>query len=173
MKNKLIKKPGVFLDRDGVINYDYGYVHKIKDFKIRKGVIKGLRFLTKKGYLLFIITNQSGIAKGIFTEKEYKIFTKKIKKIFKKKGVFFKQIYYCPYHPKATIKKYRKITNLRKPGNLMIENIRKKWKINIKTSFMIGDKKTDQLAAKKSKIYFEYPKKNFSDQVKKILRMVI
>ena len=90
-----------------------------------------------------------------------------------KKNCKIDSFYFCPYHPKATIKKYKRTTNLRKPGNLMIENIRKKWKINIKTSFMIGDKKTDQLAAKKSKIYFEYPKKNFSDQVKKILRMVI
>ncbi len=172
MKNKLLNTPGVFLDRDGVINHDYGYVHKIEDFKLRHSVIEGLKFLIKQKYLIFIVTNQSGIAKGIFSENKYKIFTSKIRKFFKKKGITFKKISYCPYHPNAKIKKYRKVSSMRKPGNLMIEKIKKNWRINIKKSFMIGDKKTDMLAAKKSKIYFEYPEKKFLKQVKNIDRIL-
>lgn len=172
MKKKLINNIAVFLDRDGVINHDYGYVYKIEDFKLKNSVIQGLQFLIKKNYLLFIVTNQSGIARGIFTENEYKKFTTKIRKVFKKKGITFKKISYCPYHPTAVIKKYKKITQLRKPGNLMIERIRKTWKINMKKSFMIGDKKTDMLTAKRSKIYFEYPKNNFFKQVKVINKIL-
>ena len=77
-----------------------------------------------------------------------------------------------PYHPKGKIKKYRKKTNLRKPGNKMIEDIKKRWKIDLKRSFMIGDRKSDSVAAKKSKLYFEYPKKNFYTQIKKIDRFL-
>ena len=73
-KKKLLinfKKPAAFLDRDGVINYDYGYVYKFKNFKFRKGVIKGLKYLIKKNFYIFIITNQAGIAKGKFKEKDF------------------------------------------------------------------------------------------------------
>ena len=63
---KYTKKPAVFLDRDGTINYDYGYVHKFSEFKFRPFVIKGLRYLSKRKYLIFIVTNQAGIAKGKF-----------------------------------------------------------------------------------------------------------
>ncbi len=168
MKKKVIKNNAVFLDRDGVINHDYGFVHKIEDFKLRHSVIAGLKFLIKQKYFIFIVTNQSGIAKGIFSENKYKKFTSEIRKLFKKKGITFKKISYCPYHPSAKIKKYKKVTSLRKPGNLMIEKIKKNWRVDIKKSFMIGDRKTDMIAAKKSKIYFEYPEKKFLNQVKKI-----
>ena len=68
-----MKKPGAFLDRDGVINYDTGYLYKYEDFKLRPGVIKGLKLLIKKKYRIFIVTNQSGIAKGLFTEKDFNL----------------------------------------------------------------------------------------------------
>ena len=83
------KKPAIFLDRDGVINYDTGYVHKIQDFKFRKGVIEGLKYLIKKKFLIFIVTNQAGIAKGIFKEKDFfKLHIDLKKKIIKKKNIF-------------------------------------------------------------------------------------
>ena len=75
-----MKKPAAFLDRDGVINYDYGYVFKYEDFKLRPGVIKGLRYLKKHNYRIFLITNQSGIARGFFTEKDLKLLHSKISK---------------------------------------------------------------------------------------------
>ena len=87
---------------------------------------------------------------------------------FRKKKIFFRKISYCPFHPNAKIKKYRKNSKLRKPGNLMIEEIKKNWRIDNKKSFMIGDKKKDMMAAKKSKIYFEYAKNDFCKQVKLI-----
>ena len=74
------KKPAAFLDRDGVINYDYGYICNFKQFKFRPGVIKGLQYLRKQNFKIFIVTNQSGIARGLFTETDLKLFHSKLKK---------------------------------------------------------------------------------------------
>jgi len=162
---KNTKKSAVFLDRDGTINYDYGYVHKFSKFKFRPFVVKGLKYLSKRKYLIFIVTNQAGIAKGKFKVEDLNELHKKVKKYLKKRKVNINQIEYCPYHPKGIIKSFRKKTDYRKPGNLMIKKIFREWNINIKESFMLGDKKSDKLAAIKSKLYFEYVKKNFYKQV--------
>ena len=169
---KNFKKPAAFLDRDGVINYDSGYVHKIKDFKFRPNVIKGLKFLKEKDYYVFIITNQAGIGKGIYTINQFYKLQNDIKIILQKKNIFFDYVNFCPYHPKAKIKKYKRKTELRKPGNLMIKQIYRNWHINMKKSFMIGDKLTDKICARKSNLYFEYPSKDFFQQVKRIKKNI-
>ncbi len=87
-----------------------------------------------------------------------------------KKKAIIDDIIFCPFHPYAKIKKYKKKSQYRKPGNLMIEKLIKKWNVNISKSFMIGDQKKDLLAAKKSGIYFEYAKKNLLNQVKEIYK---
>ncbi len=174
-KNLLVKnctKPAAFLDRDGVINYDTGYVHKIKDFKFRPGVIAGLKLLRNKNYYIFIVTNQAGIGRGIYTESQFYKLQNNLKEKLQKKDIFFDDINFCPYHPDAKIKKYRKITDLRKPGNLMIKQINNKWHIKQKKSFMIGDKISDKICASKSKLYFEFAKDNFYLQVKKIIKKI-
>ena len=163
------KRPAAFLDRDGVINYDYEYVYKYKDFKFRKGVLKGLDFLIKKNFYLFIITNQAGIAKNIFKEKDFLKLHKTLKQKLSSKNIYFNEVQFCPYHPNAKIKRYKKITPLRKPGNKMIKNIISKWLVNKDKSFMLGDKLSDQRCAIKSKIKFEYARENFFKQVKKIV----
>jgi D,D-heptose 1,7-bisphosphate phosphatase len=161
-------KKAAFLDRDGVINFDYKYVHSMKNFKLKKNVIAGLKFLQKKGYLLFIVTNQAGIAKGFYTVNNFEIFQKKIYKIFKKNNIFISDTQFCPHHPNAKIKKYRKICGCRKPGNLMIKNILSNYNIDIKNSFMIGDKKSDFECAKKSNLKFIYATKDFKEVLKRI-----
>ena len=167
ISKKFIKR-AAFLDRDGVINFDKGYVHKIKDFKFRPNVIRGLKFLRNNDYYIFVVTNQAGIGKGIYTEKQFFNLQNYIKQKLQKKDIFFDDINFCPYHPEAKIKKYRKISQLRKPGNLMIKQIRNKWSIKLNKSFMIGDQVTDKICAKNSKLYFEYSKKDFLSQVKQI-----
>tara|TARA_Y100000590_G_scaffold363795_1_gene421660 strand:+ start:12895 stop:13437 length:543 start_codon:yes stop_codon:yes gene_type:complete len=162
------KRPAVFLDRDGTINYDRGYTYKFSEFKFRPFVIKGLKYLTEKKYFIFVITNQAGIAKGKYKISDLLLLNKKLKKFLKNKSITINEIQYCPYHPNATIKRYKKKTDLRKPGNLMIRKILKKWNIDLKKSFMIGDKKTDSQAAKKSNLYFEFVRNNFYKQVKRI-----
>tara|TARA_B110000438_G_C15675478_1_gene590021 strand:+ start:166 stop:663 length:498 start_codon:yes stop_codon:yes gene_type:complete len=165
-----MKKPSAFLDRDGVINHDRGYIHKFSDFKLRKGVIKGLQLLTKKGYMIFIVTNQGGIGKGLYTESDFLTLHSKIDKFLKKKKIKIREVKFSPFHPKAKIKKFRKKSNTRKPGNLMIKQIIKKWPVDLKKSFMIGDRLSDKKCAKKSKLYFEYAKNNFHSQIKNIIK---
>ena len=162
-------KPAAFLDRDGVINYDYGYVHNEKKFKFKNGVIKGLQYLIKKNYLIFLITNQAGIAKGIYTENDlYKLNTiLKIKLL--KKNIFFNDVQYCPFHPKGKIPLYIKQSNLRKPNNQMVKNVFKKFLIKKNKSFMIGDKISDKKCAQKSRLNFHYAKNNFFKQIKEII----
>ena len=86
--------------------------------------------------------------------------------------IVINDIEYCPYHPDGTVKKYKKKSAYRKPGNMMIKKIYKKWNIDIKKSFMIGDKKSDKLAARKSNLYYEYVSSNLYLQVKKIDKKV-
>ena len=165
-------KPAVFLDRDGVINQDLGYVNKRKNFKFKKGVIKGLSYLIKKNYYIFVVTNQAGIAKGIFKLKDFFSLHRKLKSELEKKEIYFNDVQFAPYHPKGIIKKFRKKSNLRKPGNKMIINIFDNWLINKKKSFMIGDKISDKKCALKSKLFFAYAEEDFYNQVKKIIKSI-
>ena len=160
-----------FLDRDGVINQDKGYISKISDFKIYPGVGKAISLLNKKNYLVIIITNQSGIGRGLIKIKELENLHNHLKKKIKKDGAKIDDIFYCPFHPEFGRGKYKKKSNDRKPGDGMIKKAIKKWKINTKTSFMIGDKISDKQAAKKAKIKFFYKnEKNLNTQIKNILK---
>mgnify|MGYP001163793451 FL=1 len=165
---KYFFRPAIFLDRDGVINYDKGYTHKISQFKFRPKVLKALRYLNKKKYYIFIVTNQAGIAKGKFKKEQFYRLHNYIKQHLIKNNAYINDVEFCPFHPNAIIKKYRKKSNYRKPGNLMIKSLFNKWPVIKKKSFMIGNEKSDEIAALKSNIKFEYVKKNIYLQVKKI-----
>ena len=163
-------RPAAFLDRDGVINQDYGYVHKIGHFDLRPGVINGLKLIQKNNYLIFIVTNQAGIAKKKFTENNFINLHLNFKNYLLKRNIAINDVMYCPHHPKGILKKYRFKCDCRKPNNGMIQKIISNYDINISKSFMIGDKYSDELCAIKSNIYFEYAKKNFYKQMKKIIK---
>lgn len=167
---KLFRKPAVFFDRDNTLIYDKGYTHKTQDLKFCNKSIEAIKYLIKKKYYIFLVTNQAGIAKGYFKEKNFFLFQEYMNLKMKQKGAYFHDIQFCPYHPKALVKKYKKKTGLRKPGNLMIKNIEKKWLLNKNKSFMIGDQFKDKETAKKSKIYFEYVKNNLLIQIKSIIK---
>lgn len=153
LRKKLKKKsPGLFLDRDGTINIDNGYTYKTKDLKI---ILKTIKYLKKNiDKKIFIITNQSGIARGYFTTAQMFKFYRKLKKILIEKKIYINDYQWCPHHPQAKIKKYKKNCNRRKPNNKMIEDLIKKWNIKRKKSVMIGNSVSDFLAAKKSRIKF-------------------
>lgn len=170
--NKLFKKPAVFFDRDNTLIEDKGYTFKTKDLKFKNNAIKAIKYLINKNYYVFLVTNQAGIAKGYFKEKDFYYFQNFMKKKMKKFGAYFHDIEYCPYHPNAKVKKYKKKTELRKPGNLMLKNIEKKWLIDKSKSFMIGDNVKDEKTSKKSNIYFEYAKDNLLSQVKTIYKKI-
>ena len=167
---KLSKKPAVFFDRDNTLIKDKGYTFKTRDLRFKKNAINAIKYLINKKYYIFLVTNQAGIAKGYFKEKDFINFQEFMRLKMEKKGAYFHDIEYCPYHPDSKLKKYKKNTELRKPGNMMIRNLENKWLVNKSKSFMIGDSLKDKKTAKKSEIYFEYAKDNLLSQVKTIYK---
>ena len=166
---KTLNRPCCFLDRDGVINEERNYVHKAKDFKWRKNIFKAVKLLNDSNFRVIIATNQAGIAKGFFSEKQFFTLNNWMQREFNKRGCFIDDVYYCPYHPSAKIKKYKKKSNLRKPGNGMIIKALKDWKINKNKSFMIGDKEKDIICGKKSNLRSYYVEADIYYQVKNLI----
>lgn len=142
-----MSKPAVFIDRDGVINVDHGYVHKRDDFEYIDGVFDATKKLKEMGYLLVLVTNQSGIARGMFTEDQFEILTEWMDWNFADNGVDFDGIYYCPHHPEATVEKYKEACDCRKPNPGMLVSAQRFLDIDMENSIMIGDKKEDMMAA--------------------------
>ena len=143
MKNKFI-----LLDRDGVINVEKSYLYKIEDFEYEKNVIKGLKELRDLGYKFAIITNQSGIARGYYTEEDYLKLQDFIEKDLLKHGIKIEKSYFCPHHPNG-IGKYGIECNCRKPNTGNFELVIDEFNIDTKNSFMIGDRPTDLIPAEK------------------------
>ncbi len=133
----------IFLDRDGTINVDKNYLYKIEDFEFLPGVIEGLRSIKAAGFLIVIITNQSGISRGYFTEKELKILNEWMIQRLKKETITIDGIYYCPHHPEASVIKYRKVCECRKPGIGLFKRAIEELDIDIDRSYAIGDKIRD------------------------------
>ncbi len=157
--SSFIKNKAFFLDRDGVINEDKGYILDYSQFKFLNGVKKGINYISKKNYLIIILTNQAAIGKGFLSEKKLYSIHQKMKKNLSKNGFnTINDIYFAPYFKNSKISKYRLNYNDRKPNIGMFTKAIKKWNIDINKSFFIGDKKTDFLAAKKTKIKFFYKK---------------
>ena len=139
--------PAIFLDRDGVINVDTGYVYLVDDFKFIDGVIDALLQLKQKGYLLVVVTNQSGIARGLFTEEQFMSLTEWMDWSLADRGVDLDGIYFCPHHPSEGSDQYRKSCTCRKPGPDMILDAVKHLDIDLARSYMVGDKPSDMKAA--------------------------
>ncbi|ACN99287.1 D,D-heptose 1,7-bisphosphate phosphatase [Sulfurihydrogenibium azorense Az-Fu1] len=142
----------VFLDRDGVINVDKGYVHKIEDFEFYPNVFEALKKLQDNGFKLFIVTNQSGIAVGYYTEEDFLKLTDYMLKEFEKHGIKIEKVYYCPHHENGTVEKYSIKCDCRKPESGMIRQAIKEFSVDPSKSFLIGDKENDILAAHKEGI---------------------
>lgn len=142
-----MSKPAIFLDRDGVINEDTGYVSQVDDFHFLPGVIEALQLLKKKGYLLIVVTNQSGIARGYFSEDDFMNLTEWMDWSLADRGVDLDGIYFCPHHPTEGVAPYRKECLCRKPGPDMILDAAKYLKIDLAASYMVGDKSSDMKAA--------------------------
>jgi D,D-heptose 1,7-bisphosphate phosphatase len=132
----------IFLDRDGTINIDKGYVHKIEDLEFLPNAIEGLRKLQKE-YRLIIATNQSGIARGYYTEEDYFIFRNEMHKRLKEQGILITAEYFCPHHPKEGIGKYKVYCNCRKPKTGMLEQAAKDFNLNLNECWVIGDNVSD------------------------------
>lgn len=140
----------VFLDRDGTINVEKHYLHKIEDFDFLPGVIEGLKLLQDAGYFLIVITNQSGIGRGYYTEDDFLKLNDWMTEILKENGIKISKVYYCPHLPDAKIEKYRVECECRKPKLGMYEAAIKEFDIDLNHSWAIGDKIRDLAICEKT-----------------------
>ena len=159
----------IFLDRDGVINYDYGFVYRWSEFKFIEGVIRALQILNNYGFKLFIITNQSGIARGFYSVEDLEILHKKMLNYLSKRSINISAIYYCPHFEKGISKEYSINCLCRKPQPGMLYQAKEKYNINMNESYLVGDKISDLQAGWNAGIRFCYlVKKNGKDNYPKL-----
>lgn len=135
----------LFLDRDGILIEDVCYPHRPQDLNLNLDLIPYLRWAIKEGFLLIIVTNQAGIAKGKFTLKQYEMFQSELEKDLAYLKTKIDATYYCPYHKDGIIKPYNIDSEDRKPKPGMIIKAVDEFNIDLKQSFMIGDKMSDKI----------------------------
>lgn len=141
------RRPAAFLDRDGVINVDRGYVGDARHFELIDGAADAIAHLNRSGYLVFVVTNQSGIGRGYFKEEAYMRVTEHMRTLLAEAGAHIDDIRHCPYHPEADRAEYRIDHPWRKPSPGMINDILNCWEVDLESSFLIGDSERDLEAA--------------------------
>ena len=168
-------KKAVFIDRDGVIIEDKGFVHKIEDFRLIKNAIEGLKLL--KNYKLFIVTNQSGIGREHYKIEDFLKFNSHLIKELKKHNIKIEKTYYCPHKPEDNC-------SCRKPKTKFLDDAAEDFGIDLKSTFVIGDRKSDMEFGKsggcktifitndnmKNKIAADYTAKDLVDAAKWIIK---
>jgi D-glycero-D-manno-heptose 1,7-bisphosphate phosphatase len=137
-----------FLDRDGVINRDHGFVHRIEDFEFLPGAVEGMRCLAEAGFSLIVVTNQSGIARGLYDEADFETLTAWMCDELAARGVLIHAIYHCPHHPEGTVAPYARVCDCRKPAPGLLLRARAEHGIDMAASIMIGDKLSDMAAGR-------------------------
>ncbi len=139
--SKLAKQKAVFFDRDGTINIEKNYMYKIEDFEFQPGIFQLIKQYQNEGYLIFIITNQSGIARGFYSKEDFEKLNNWMLEQFDSAGIKITKVYYCPHHPDITGE-----CNCRKPKPGMIFKAIEEFNVSPVNSILIGDKKRDILA---------------------------
>jgi D-glycero-D-manno-heptose 1,7-bisphosphate phosphatase len=137
----------LFLDRDGVINVEIGYLHRVEDVEFMPGIVSLCRTAIRLGYRLVVVTNQAGIARGLYTEEDYQALTSWIRAEMRGHGVEFDAVYHCPYHPEHGVGEYRREHEDRKPGTGMLRRAVADFGVSLADSVMIGDRCSDIAAA--------------------------
>ncbi|MDP1783881.1 MAG: D-glycero-beta-D-manno-heptose 1,7-bisphosphate 7-phosphatase [Sulfuricurvum sp.] len=132
----------LFLDRDGVVNVEKNYLHKIDDFELMDGILDVCRFYESQGYVIIIVTNQSGISRGLYTQEDFKHLSDWMVEHFKSLGVTITRIYHCPHHESIDGR-----CDCRKPEPGMFLDAQKDYDLDMKNSVMIGDNERDIEAA--------------------------
>ncbi|MGS2717388.1 D-glycero-beta-D-manno-heptose 1,7-bisphosphate 7-phosphatase [Eionea flava] len=138
-----------FLDRDGVINVDHGYVHCVDRFEFLPGVIKALQLLVANGFSLIVVTNQSGIGRGYYSEADYQKLTHWYVSELAKHKVNILDVFHCPHSPEENC-------DCRKPKSGLFDQACEKYAINMEKSLMVGDKLSDIEAAISAGVAFRY-----------------
>lgn len=143
-----VRRPAAFLDRDGVVNVDRGYVFRREDFEFVPGVLDGARSLSGLGYALVVVTNQSGIGRGMYSERDFGALTEWMKAAFEQAGAPLEGVYYCPHHPTEASGLYRIDCDCRKPRAGMLLRAAQELGLDLPDSIMFGDRSSDLQAAK-------------------------
>lgn len=138
----------LFLDRDGVINHNYGYVYRQENFEFENGIFELCRAAQAMDYLLIVVTNQAGIARGYYTETDFENITEWMLNRFRQEKVKITDVFYCPYHPEHGIGNYRLDSFDRKPKPGMFLKAKAQHDLSMTNSVMLGDKPSDMTAAK-------------------------
>ena len=142
------EKPCAFFDRDGVLNYDLGYTYRLEDLRWQPGAKDAIKRLNNAGYLVVVVTNQAGIARGFYTEEHMHAFHKSMQADLAKIGAHIDAIYFCPFHPEGSVERYRIADHPdRKPNPGMILRAMRDLSIQREGSFLIGDRESDLAAA--------------------------
>ncbi len=140
----------LFLDRDGVINIDHGYVGSRERFEWMAGAREAVRYATEAGWLVFIVTNQSGVARGFYTENAVRDLLGWIAEECRAAGGKIDDYRYCPFHPEATVEAYRRDSDWRKPAPGMLLDLMREWDVRPEHCAMIGDQPSDMAAAEQA-----------------------
>ncbi|MGN0955122.1 D-glycero-alpha-D-manno-heptose-1,7-bisphosphate 7-phosphatase [Dialister sp.] len=165
-----MKKKAVFFDRDGVLNEDDGYVHSMKDLRWVPGAREAAARLTKEGWLLFVVTNQSGVARGYYTEEDVIRLHEAMNREIESYGGEITEFFYCPHLPGAPIPRYDRVCSCRKPAPGMILKALSKYGLDPKRCFLFGDGQRDIEAAERAGIRgFLFPGGNLDAFIQKTL----
>lgn len=156
----------IFLDRDGVINIDSGYVSRIENFRFMDGIFHFCQTMQKKGYLIIVVTNQAGIARSYYTESDFHILNNWMIEQFMLQGVHISKTYFCPYHPEYGVREYKYDSPDRKPHPGMILKAAEEFAIDLSQSILVGDKVDDMIAAHSAgigRMFFLLGRYNYTD----------
>ena len=140
-------RPAAFLDRDGILNHDTGYIHRAADFIWVDGAIDAIRYLNERNYLIFVVTNQAGIARGLYSEADVLSLHGWVGEQLARSNAKVDAFYFCPHHPTEGAAPYRITCECRKPSPGMLLRAMREWPVDPAGSFLIGDRQTDLEAA--------------------------
>jgi D-glycero-D-manno-heptose 1,7-bisphosphate phosphatase len=138
-----MKRPALFLDRDGVINEDLPYVHRVENFRFVDGIFALVLAAQQVGYRIVVVTNQAGIGRGLYTEDDFWTLTKWMIDQFAERGCRIDGVYFCPTHPEHGVGRYRVDSIFRKPGPGMLLQAADELNIDLAGSMLVGDKPSD------------------------------